>query len=138
MRRAAPCGDDEIGVGGGDGAEQFPLKRAAGQHIEIGIDGFVRDARMVGSSGYRCGNPWAICSGDHRWASSRKTAVRKRGWAASLRSFPRLMRPALRPLVRRYRPIGQGRGSVAREFTRQSTRGTMQHLRARAETIASG
>jgi hypothetical protein len=43
--------------------------------------------RIVGSSGYRCGNSRAICSGAHRCESRVKTVVRKRGWTASFRGL---------------------------------------------------
>jgi hypothetical protein len=43
--------------------------------------------RIDGSSGYRCGKPCAICSGDQRRASKWKTAARKRVWMASVRGL---------------------------------------------------
>ena len=108
-------------------ADQLPLERAAGQHIEIGIDGFMRDAhrrlvriplRQPASNLF--GGPALSEQGEDRRPQA--------GLDGQLPRLPGSVRPATRPLVGTDRPIGHGRGVMAGEFARQGARGLAQGL----------
>ena len=61
-----------------------------------------------------------------------------RGAQAGLdRKLPRVVGPALGPLVSQHRPIRHGQGVVASEFTRQGARGSAQRLPGGSETRPS-
>jgi hypothetical protein len=114
---------------------EFPLQGAAGQHIEIGIDGFMGDAhRRVVRIPLRQAvrnlleRPAVREQVQDGGAQARVDGERSR--------LARLVGPALRPLMGGHRSIGDRRRPMAREFTRQGTRSSLHDLGGGAEARA--
>ena len=114
---------------------EFPLQGAAGQHIQIGIDGFMRDAhrrviriplRQAVRNLFR--GPAVREQVQDGGAQARVDGKRAR--------FAWLMSPALRPLMSGHRTIGDRRRPMAGEFTRQGARRSLHHLSRRSKTRA--
>jgi hypothetical protein len=114
---------------------EFPLQGSAGQHIQIGIDGFMRDAhRRVVRIPLRqavrnlFGRPAVREQVQDGGAQPRVDGERARvAW---------LMSPTLRPLMGGHRAIGDRRRPLACEFTRQRARGSLYRLSHCSETMA--
>jgi hypothetical protein len=120
-----------------ESADHLPLECAPGQHIEIGIDGFMRDAhrRLV-----RIPLRQPACNLFGRPAL-REQCEDRRAQAGLDRQLPRLARvmgPGLHPLVSTHPPIRQGRGVLTSEIARHGTQGSTQRLSDDPETRPSG
>jgi hypothetical protein len=114
---------------------EFPLQGAAGQHLQIGRDGFLRDAqRRVIRIPLR-----PAVRNLFRGPAGREPVQDGGAQARVDDERPRLARwvsPVLRPLVGRHRAIGGRRGPMACAFTRQRARGSLYRVRHRSETMA--
>ena len=116
--------------------DHLPLERAAGQHIEIGIDGFVRDAhRRLVRIPLR--QPACNLFGRPALREQREDRRAQAGLDHERPGLARVVGPALRPLLSRHRPIRHGRGVLASELTRQGTRGATQRLGSDSEAMTS-
>ena len=114
---------------------EVPLQGAAGQHIQIGIDGFMRDAhrRII-----RIPLRQAVRNLFGRPAV--REQVQDGGAQAhvdhELPRLARLVRPALRPLMGGHRSIGDRRRPMAGAFTRQGARRSLHHVSRHSKTRA--
>ena len=117
---------DETDAGGGD-SDQLPLECAAGQHIEIGVDSLMRDVhRRLVRIPLR--QPACNLFGRPALREQGKDCGTQAELNCQLPWITRVVRPALDPLMGTHRPIGDGRGVLASEFTRHGTRGSAQGL----------
>ena len=117
-------------------ADQFPLERATGQHIEIRVDGLRRDPhrRVVRIP---LPQPARNLFGGPALREQREDRGAQAGVDGECPGLPRMVAPALGPLVGGHRPIGHGRGPVTSELTRQGTRGSTQRLGSGSEAMTS-
>jgi len=111
------------------------LEGIGGQHLQIGVDGFVRDAHrrviwipLRQPVGDLLRRPPVCEEPEDRGAQARMDR--------QFSGFPRLVGPALGALMRRDRSIGHGRGVMACALTEQGARRSAEHLANGAETMA--
>ena len=115
-------------------AGEFALQRSAGQHIQIGVDGFVRDAH---SEIIRIPLEQAVGNLVRRPALSeqRQHGAAKSAMDRELAGFPWTMGPPVGALMGWDRPIGDGTGAVPSKFPRDRTRRALQRLRRGPQAI---
>ena len=110
------------------------MTRPAGQHLQIRVDGFVRDAhRQI----IRIPLEQAVGNLFRRPALSeqRQHGAAKSAMDRELAGLPWMMGPPVGMLMGRHRPIGDGTGAVPSKFPRYRTRRSLQRLRRGPQTI---
>jgi len=115
-------------------AGEFSLEGPTGQHIEIGVDGFVRDTHrrviripLEQPVGNLLGRPPTREQPQHRTAQP--------SMGRQFAGFPGAMGPPLSPLVSRDGSIGDGAGVVTSQFARQCTWRSLQRVSRGPKTI---